>query len=119
MDKEKQSCPNDHGLMAVKTIEKNITYKGEEISFKVESYICEECGIEVATIEQAAVIQNIIADAYRKKVGLLTGEEIKEQREKLGLTQKELAKGAGVGVASIKRWENGLRGILDQLVLMI
>ncbi len=64
--------------------------------------------MEVATIEQAAAMQNVIADAYRKKVGLLTGAEIREQREKLGLTQKELSKKAGVGIASIKRWENGI-----------
>ncbi len=108
MEKEIQNCPNDHGLMAVKTIEKNITFKGEEISFEVESFVCEECGMEVATIEQAATMQNIIADAYRKKVGLLTGAEIREQREKLGLTQKEFSKKAGVGIASIKRWENGI-----------
>ena len=108
MEKEIQNCPNEHGLMAVKTIEKNITFKGEEISFQVDSFICEECGMEIATIEQAATMQNIIADAYRKKVGLLTGTEIKENRKKLGLTQKELAKRAGVGIASIKRWENGI-----------
>lgn len=80
MKKEIQNCPNDHGLMAVKTIEKNITFKGEEIYFQIESFICEKCGIEVATIEQAATIQNTISDAYRKKVGLLTGAEIREQR---------------------------------------
>ncbi|MGD9161054.1 MAG: type II toxin-antitoxin system MqsA family antitoxin [Desulfobacteraceae bacterium] len=108
MEKEMQNCPNNHGLMAVKTIKKNITFKGEELSFQVDSFVCEECGMEIATIEQAATIQNVISDAYRKKVGLLTGAEIREQREKFGLTQKELSKRAGVGIASIKRWENGI-----------
>jgi transcriptional regulator with XRE-family HTH domain len=49
-----------------------------------------------------------ISDAYRQKVGLTTGEEIRNQREKLGWSQNELAKNAGIGIASIKRWENGI-----------
>ncbi len=49
-----------------------------------------------------------MADAYRQKIGLLSGEEIKRKRAEQNWNQKELAKKAGVGVASIKRWENGI-----------
>ncbi|MBN1904594.1 MAG: type II toxin-antitoxin system MqsA family antitoxin [Deltaproteobacteria bacterium] len=108
MEKEIHYCPNEHGLMVVKKIPKNITFRGEEISIQEEIFVCEKCGIEVATIEQTAAIQDAISDAYRKKMGLLTGAEIREQRESLSLTQQELAKRTGVGIASIKRWENGI-----------
>lgn len=108
MEKEIQSCPNDHGPMVLKKAEKNTTFRGKRITFKVESFVCEKCGLEVATIGQTAAVQNAISDAYRKAEGLLAGREIRQLREKLNLSQKDLAKRAGVGVASIKRWENGI-----------
>ena len=80
--------------------------------------------MEFATVRQTAATQKAIADAYRKKAGLLTSEQIKQGRKKLDLTQSELAEKLNVGIASIKRWEgvqiqskamnialiNGLRG---------
>jgi len=108
MEKNLQNCPNDHGPMVLKTTEKNMTFRGEDIAFQAESFACGSCGLEVATVEQTAAIQNAIADAYREKTGLFTGAEIRAQREKLKLSQKGLAKQAGVGIASIKRWENGI-----------
>lgn len=107
MYKEIQNCPNGHGPMTLMKNERNMTFREEEINFQAETYVCEKCKLEVATIEQTAVIQNTIADAYRKKTGLLTGAEIRNAREKLRLSQRDLAKRAGVGIASIKRWENG------------
>lgn len=94
--------------MVKKIIDKEIVFRGEKLSFQIEVDVCEKCGLEIATIEETAAIQNIISDAYRKKVGLLTSAEIKEKRKELDLSQKELADRAGVGIASIKRWENGI-----------
>ena len=108
MEKETQNCPNNHGPMVLRKTERKMTFRGEEIAFQVESFVCEKCGLEVATIEQTAAVQNAAADAYRKQTGLLTGAEIREQREKLNLSQKDLARRSGVGIASIKRWENGI-----------
>jgi putative zinc finger/helix-turn-helix YgiT family protein len=108
MESRMRVCPNCDGKTALKIIEKNTTFRGEDITFQFEAYVCEECDMEIATVEQTAETQNTIADAYRKKVGLLTGAEIREKRGDLGFSQKELAKRAGVGIASIKRWENGI-----------
>jgi len=94
--------------MMLKQIDKTISFKGEKLDIQFETYVCEDCDLHVGTVEQTAVIQNLIADAYRKKVGLLTGQEIREKREELGISQKELAKRSGVGIASIKRWEKGI-----------
>ncbi|MBU1054328.1 MAG: helix-turn-helix domain-containing protein [Proteobacteria bacterium] len=108
MMKSTVNCPNDHGKMSLKKVEKQKTFRGIKIKYQAETYICDECGISVGTIEQAAAIQNTIADAYRETKGLLTGNEIKRKRKELGWTQKELSRKAGVGVVSIKRWENGI-----------
>ena len=102
------NCPNNHGEMALRRFAKETTFKGEKINHQFETYVCDECEISIGTIEQTAAAQNAIADAYRKKIGLLTGEEIKQKRAENGWSQKELAKRAGVGIASIKRWENGI-----------
>ena len=102
------SCPNDHGEMALRKIGKETIFKGEKINYQFDTYVCDECGANIGTIKQAAATQNAIADAYRKKIGLLTGEEIKRKRAKLKWSQKNLSEMAGVGIASIKRWENGI-----------
>lgn len=101
------SCPNDHGEMTLKRIDKETIFKGETLNYQYETYVCEACNVKIGTIEQAAAAQNAIADAYRAKVGLLTGEEIKRKRAENNWSQKVLAREAGVGIASIKRWENG------------
>ena len=40
-------------------------------------------------------------------LGRLTPDEIVALRKRLGLTQAGLAEKTGIGIASIKRWENG------------
>lgn len=117
-------CPAKHEKAILRKAMKKIVFRGEQISVSAEYYQCLECNMEFATVKQTATTQKAIADAYRKKVGLLTSEQIKQGRKKLDLTQCELAEKLNVGIASIKRWEgvqiqskamntaliNGLRG---------
>ncbi len=100
-------CPHDNKKMVLEKSIKKVDFRGKSILVPIEQYKCRECGAEAGTIEQAAGIQKKIADGYRKSVSLLTGEEIVARRNKLGLTQEELAKRMHVGIASIKRWEGG------------
>lgn len=108
MKENKMVCPNAHENVALIKAEKEMSFKGVNIKFLAEYYKCQECGAEVGTVKQTADTQRAISDAYRKAKGLLTGEEIREKRKQLGLTQQELAKRMNVGIASIKRWESGL-----------
>jgi putative zinc finger/helix-turn-helix YgiT family protein len=48
-----------------------------------------------------------VSAAFRREARLLTPEEIREGREKLGLTQKQFANLLGVGEATVSRWETG------------
>ena len=103
-----KSCPKGHGKMSLKKRNKNITFRGVEVSFEKESYVCPVCGLGASNLEQAGVTQRSIANSYRETVGLLTGDEIREMRENIGLTQKALADKMGVDVASIKKWEGSV-----------
>jgi putative zinc finger/helix-turn-helix YgiT family protein len=64
---------------------------------------CELCGAIV--LDNAA--DKKISDALRAAAGLLSPEDIRRGREKLGLTQKQLAHYLQVGEATLSRWETG------------
>ncbi len=102
------NCPAGHGEMQKATVTNEIEFRGLQVSYQVEGLVCQECGITRSTVEQTADSQIAIADAYRSKVGLLTGEEIKYFREQLGLSQQQLAEKAQCSKMSIVRWENGI-----------
>ena len=48
-----------------------------------------------------------IPEALRREIGLLPPEEIRQQRERLGLTQKELARHLDLAESTLSRWETG------------
>jgi putative zinc finger/helix-turn-helix YgiT family protein len=94
--------------MELKTIERVTNFRGVDVTYETDVYVCSECGLEAATVAQAGETQRAISDAYREKVNLITGEKIRALRKDRGLNQQELADLLKVGVASIKRWETGL-----------
>jgi putative zinc finger/helix-turn-helix YgiT family protein len=101
-------CPKGHGPMELKLLAKSKTFKGVDVDYTAEVFVCPACGLEAATVEAAGRVQRTLADAYRAKVGLLTGLEIRDLRESQGFTQVQLAERMNVGIASIKRWETGM-----------
>lgn len=101
------NCPKGHGPMGLKSIKKDIAFKGVDLTFETEAFVCPVCGLEAGTVATAGVAQQRIADAYRLKQNLLTGEEIRNLRKARHLTQQQLADKISVGIASIKRWETG------------
>ena len=92
--------------------------RGEPFTVETEAMVCDRCGFQVLTEEQSAGYTAAISDAYRRKHGLLTSEELREARKQLGLSQVQFAKYLKVGVASVKRWEAGLiqDQVLDELI---
>ena len=101
-------CPKGHGPMELKKLHKEKTFKGVDIAYEAEAFVCPDCGLEAGTVKTAGAVQCAIADAYREKVGLLTSQEIKSLRQGKDLTQQQLADAMKVGIASIKRWETGM-----------
>lgn len=69
----------------------------------LRTYRCRNCGDVVLDIEA----DEQITRTFRRQAGLLTPEEIRQNRKKLGLTQEELAERLCVAEATLSRWENG------------
>jgi putative zinc finger/helix-turn-helix YgiT family protein len=93
--------------MDVKSMVKEVSFRGRQIKYRAQHFVCPECGIEADDLNIAAANQKALSDAYRSAAKLLTGEQIIEGRKKKDWTQEDLAKAANVGIASIKRWETG------------
>lgn len=108
MENLKNNCPLGHGEMQEGTTMKETVFRGERVSYQLDCLVCPVCALTRSTVDQTANAQIAIADAYRKKVGLLTGQEIKQYREQLGLSQQQLADKTQCSKMSIIRWENGV-----------
>jgi putative zinc finger/helix-turn-helix YgiT family protein len=100
-------CPNGHENLISETIEKQVKFREVNVSIPIDRYRCGTCSAAFSTVKQTDKVQRAISDAYRKKVGLLSGEEIVEKRKQLKWSQTDLARRMNVGIASIKRWETG------------
>lgn len=64
---------------------------------------CTSCGQDILPDELTKAIE---VEHYRR-LGLLTPEEIRQVRQKTGLSAVDLANLLGVGAKSYTRWENG------------
>lgn len=80
---------------------KTIQVKGLQCCF------CDLCGADPVLTEQMIYNQIKVADEKRKRLGLLTSAEVKDIREKLGLTQKRAAKIFGGGEKAFSKYERG------------
>jgi len=83
-------------------------FRGEVITVKAEALVCPKCGYQTLPAKGSGVYGRLLVEAWREKRGLLTGDEIRRRREKLGLSQQKFAEFLRVGVASVKRWEGSL-----------
>lgn len=64
---------------------------------------CSDCGTLV--LDDAA--DDRLSEALRAEIGLLRPDEIRSNREALGLTQKELAAFLQIAESTLSRWETG------------
>jgi len=96
------------GKLHRRVVSERFTYDGDRGPILVEAkdvpmQVCDACG-ETFTGPDAARIRH---HAICRALGLLTPEEIKALRERLGKTQQEFAELTGIGEATISRWERG------------
>lgn len=103
-----QKCPVcGAGSLQKKIGTESFEYKGETKTIpNYVTYACSECGeaiVDSATLKESG---KILKDFQREVDGLLTGQQIKAIRMKLGLTQEQLADIVGGGMKSVARYES-------------
>jgi len=94
--------------MVSRLAEMTAQVRGEEVPVRTEAAVCDRCGFQVLSDEQSAAYTIASADAYRERHHLLTTKELKEIRQRLGMSFRVFAKYLKISEASPKRWEAGL-----------
>lgn len=96
---------------------------GEDVAVpNVPHSKCPKCHEQVLAYTQARRFEQDAIARYRKKYGLLSGDEIRAIREQNELTQGELARLLRLGPNTISRWESGRNvqtAALDVLLRLI
>ncbi len=108
MYKDGDMCPIcGVGTIKVERKPETFEYKGKTLTLELTVYSCDVCGEDFFDDEEMRKHQKTIKDFQRRVDGLLTSEEIKQIREKYGLSQRELARILGVAEKSIAKYEAG------------
>jgi len=86
----------------------SLPVNGEEISVQNCTYLsCPKCKEIVLRLDEVRKLREGAIERYRKKYHLLSADEIRSFRERLKLTQAELARLLRLGANTISRWEAG------------
>lgn len=94
------------GTLVPQTAENEVTYKGHARTLPLLISVCEACGSEQTTAQQARDNKRAML-AFRKEIdGLLTGAELRALRERLGITQTQAAQLFGGGPVAFSKYEN-------------
>ena len=81
--------------------------RGTKFTVRDLAQECDHCHIQFIPPARIAEHGRMTDEAYRAAAGLLTADQIRQAREKLGMSQRVFADYLGVGEASLKRWEIG------------
>lgn len=96
------------GKLTPITLSDSFTYKGLSIQVDdLQGMLCENCGADPILTEQILFNQEKIADAKRTALGMLTGVEIRQIRERLKLSQKHCSQLFGGGTNAFSKYERG------------
>lgn len=101
-------CPNCECEATLRSFRRKETVqvRGEDIPVVAEFSSCRDCGEEFQNTRGVDHLDTAYRE-YRKRHGMLQPEEIKDWRNKFGLTQREVAEILGLGGATLSRYENG------------
>lgn len=91
----------------IETINKTVQVKDLILTVKQYVCICKDCDEYVTVPEIEAKNDLILYNQYKKEKGMVLPEEIKNLRNKYGLSQVNLAKLLNFGEKSIARYESG------------
>ena len=108
MYKNGDMCPIcGSGSIKVEKKPETFEYKGQTFTLELTVYSCDVCEEDFFDNNEMKRHQKTIKDFQRRVDGLLTSEEIKQIRNKYGLSQRELAHILGIAEKSIAKYEAG------------
>jgi len=101
-------CPNCETERPVRLIKTDETHevRDVEVTVDVEYFECQECGADFDTPNTGDTLDEVYRE-YRKLKGMVQPEDVRSYRKRYGLTQHELARLLGWGLATLSRYENG------------
>jgi putative zinc finger/helix-turn-helix YgiT family protein len=101
----------------------SVTVNGVEIAVAGASHLrCPRCEEVVLRASEARRLQEDAVAIYRRRERLLSAEEIRGMRRRLGLSQGDLARLLRLGANTVSRWEagrNAQTGAMDVLLRLI
>lgn len=98
-------CMQEHDVHSVSVLEQN-TFKNVPIEYTAEYFYCDQTDEVYADELQMSSNDIAMKNAYRRKTGLLTSNEIASIRAKYGISQSDLCILLGWGGKTITRYES-------------
>lgn len=93
--------------MAIHTEVQTLNFRKEEFTVKQRFYLCEDSGERFTSTQLDELNLSLVYNAYRAKYHMLSPEEIKETREKYGLSAVKMSEILGFGPNSYGLYERG------------
>lgn len=90
-----------------KTENEEVVVRGVKFTAPVTHCFCENCKNEILVNDEVDCNLKITYEIYKKKMGMVTGEQIRALREKHGLSAVSLSRLIGAGDKTVTRYENG------------
>jgi putative zinc finger/helix-turn-helix YgiT family protein len=102
------ACPACGTKMVEKRATLRLPVNGEDIAVPSARHLsCAKCSEVVLRFQDARRLHEDAIAIYRRKHGLLSADEIRATRQRLHLTQAELARLLRLGANTVSRWESG------------
>lgn len=102
------ACPKCGVTMRERSATLRLPVNGEAMAVPNATHLrCPKCREIVLRLDEARKLRARALDAYRARYALLSADDIRSLRERLRLTQAQLARLLRLGGNTISRWESG------------
>lgn len=102
-----ETCHLCGGETALVREPREVTVSPRAVTVEGEFMRCASCGETHFLPGQSDALQRSAADRVRRQEGLLTPAEVRQFRERLGISQAEMERLLGTGPKTVVRWEHG------------
>ena len=98
-------CMGEHAAKLITIPEKNV-FKGVPVEYDAQYHYCPQADETYADEQQISANDIAMKNAYRKKIGLLTSQQISDIRARYGISQSDLCLLLGWGAKTVTRYES-------------